>query len=235
MSSTAAGTPSRTRRESRRSRTHSPLPARAGQFAVRRARGDVGHALAGKSPGECRPREPGPDEPSRTRPAASRGATASERRVGEAPRATSGDRRAPGATPDALPARACAQMPTSRHESVSAQAFTEVTRARVYLTFARGCRHARAMRHTSAKRRVRARPAPDSDPVRRQGPERGSTGGGGRPRSFSSGPPLLSSEIRRASRAMMISDDFVPGASTFSRRRRSRHRRGTHLLDSTHG
>ena len=38
--------------------------------------------------------------------------------------------------------------------------------------------------------RVCARPAPDSDPVRRQGPERGSTGGGGRPRSFPSGPPL---------------------------------------------
>src|SRR5256714_155721 len=38
-------------------------------------------------------------------------------------------------------------------------------------------------------RRVRARPAMDSDPVRRQGPERGSTGGGGRPRSFPSGPP----------------------------------------------
>src|SRR5437764_481552 len=39
------------------------------------------------------------------------------------------------------------------------------------------------------RRRVRARPAPDSDPVRRHGPERGSTGGGGRPRSFPSGPP----------------------------------------------
>jgi hypothetical protein len=43
----------------------------------------------------------------------------------------------------------------------------------------------------SAKRRVCARPATDSDPVRRQGPERGSTGGGGRPRSFPSGPPLF--------------------------------------------
>src|SRR5919201_967647 len=39
------------------------------------------------------------------------------------------------------------------------------------------------------RRRVRARPATDSDPVRRHGPERGSTGGGGRPRSFPSGPP----------------------------------------------
>src|SRR5439155_22316682 len=38
-------------------------------------------------------------------------------------------------------------------------------------------------------RRVCARPAADSDPVRRQGPERGSTGGGGRPRSFPPGPP----------------------------------------------
>src|SRR5215216_6832003 len=37
-------------------------------------------------------------------------------------------------------------------------------------------------------RRVCARPASNSDPVRRHGPERGSTGGGGRPRSFPSGP-----------------------------------------------
>src|SRR5881396_634723 len=40
------------------------------------------------------------------------------------------------------------------------------------------------------ERRVRARPASDSDPVRRHGPERGSTRGGGRPRSFPSGPPF---------------------------------------------
>src|SRR5436305_939421 len=38
-------------------------------------------------------------------------------------------------------------------------------------------------------RRVRARPVMDSDPVRRQGPERDNRGGGGRPRSFPSGPP----------------------------------------------
>ena len=39
-------------------------------------------------------------------------------------------------------------------------------------------------------RRVCARPATDSDPVCRLGPERGATGGEGRPRSFPSGPPL---------------------------------------------
>src|SRR5437867_3843472 len=50
------------------------------------------------------------------------------------------------------------------------------------------------------RRRVRARPASDSDPVRRHGPERGSTGGGGRPRSFPSGP-LLREAKRRAGRA----------------------------------
>ena len=38
------------------------------------------------------------------------------------------------------------------------------------------------------RERVCARPASDSDPVRRHGPERGETGGGGRPRSFPSGP-----------------------------------------------
>jgi len=36
--------------------------------------------------------------------------------------------------------------------------------------------------------RVRARRMSDSDPVRHHGPECGSTGGGGRPRSFLSGP-----------------------------------------------
>jgi hypothetical protein len=36
--------------------------------------------------------------------------------------------------------------------------------------------------------RVRARRMSDSDPVRHHGPECGSTGGGGRPRSFPSGP-----------------------------------------------
>ena len=39
-------------------------------------------------------------------------------------------------------------------------------------------------------RRVCARPPVDSDPVCRLGPERGATGGEGRPRSFPSGPPL---------------------------------------------
>src|SRR6267143_3992158 len=79
-------------------------------------------------------------------------------------------------------------MSASSDESVGLQAFAEVTRARVYLTFRRCCRHAWAF-VILTRWRVRARPAPDSDPVRRQGPERGSTGGGGRPRSFSSGPP----------------------------------------------
>ena len=43
------------------------------------------------------------------------------------------------------------------------------------------------MLHTFG-RRVCARPPVDSDPVCRLGPERGATGGGGRPRSFPSGP-----------------------------------------------
>src|SRR5436190_16626952 len=61
------------------------------------------------------------------------------------------------------------------------------------------------MRHTPC-RRVRARPAPDSDPVRRHGPERGSTGGGGRPRSFPSGPPLIRTKPGSASPSH---DDFA--------------------------
>ena len=157
-------------------------------FALRRARGHGGHALAGEPAGERRPRESRPHEPCRTRPAPSRRATSSERRAGEAPRATSGNGRAAGATPDALFARTGAQVQAARDESLGLQAFTEVTRTRVYLTFLRCCRHAGPF-VILTRWRVRARPAPDSDPVRRQGPERGSTGGGGRPRSFSSGPP----------------------------------------------
>ena len=142
QSSTAGGTPS-LREGNRNDRRHTcPCRRESDRVALRGARGHLGHALAGQSPGERRPREPGPHEQSCTRPAASRRATASERRVGEAARATSGDRRAPGATPDALSARACAQMQAPGHEGVSAQAFTEVTRARVQLTFTRGCRRA---------------------------------------------------------------------------------------------
>src|SRR5437870_10802723 len=37
---------------------------------------------------------------------------------------------------------------------------------------------------------VRARPVTDSDPVRHRGPQRGQTGGGDRPRSSPSGPPV---------------------------------------------
>src|SRR5919204_2216035 len=72
-------------------------------------------------------------------------------------------------------------------------------------------------------RRVRARPAPDSDPVRRQGPERGSTGGGGRPRSFPSGPPSPP-EVRRGLRPHH--DDF--GRSRYRRASVSEHGRSPH-------
>ena len=68
------------------------------------------------------------------------------------------------------------------------QAFAEATTTGIDLTYARGCDFSRPF-VILTEWRVRARPAPDSDPVRRHGPERGSTGGGGRPRSFSSGPP----------------------------------------------
>src|SRR6266511_5326022 len=132
-------------------------------------------------------------------------------------------------------------MPSTGDQGRRAPPFTEVATTCSHLTFGRGCRRACPF-VILRKRRVCARPAPDSDPVRRHGPERGSTGGGGRPRSFPSGPPLReakrragraedgrpgkarpasnvdivsdvdaapsSPEIRRASRAMMISGDF---------------------------
>src|SRR6266481_4767675 len=86
--------------------------------------------------------------------------------------------------------------------------------------------------------RVRARPAPDSDPVRRQGPERGSTGGGGRPpaRLSSSEIRRSPSKIRRASHAMMISDGFVREGELFlADTGEAGIGQGLIYLDSTHG
>jgi len=57
----------------------------------------------------------------------------------------------------------------------------------------------------------------DSDPVRRQGPERGSTGGGGRPRSFPSGPPLSRLEICRLRRGLFPAVGFAPSRSERAR------------------
>src|SRR6266581_1343253 len=79
-------------------------------------------------------------------------------------------------------------MPAPRHESVSAQAFTEVTRACLRLTFALCWSLPQLSSYSTNGGSALVRRS-DSDPVRRQGPERGSTGEGGRPRSFLSGPP----------------------------------------------
>src|SRR5580765_7755506 len=93
-------------------------------------------------------------------------------------------------------------MPSTRNKNGGSQTFAEATTTGIDLTYARGCDFWRPF-VILTEWRVRARPAPDSDPVRRHGPERGSTGGGGRPRSFPSGPPLIVG-IRRAPRGMMI-------------------------------
>jgi len=67
-------------------------------------------------------------------------------------------------------------------------------------------------------RRVCARPAPDSDPVRRHGPERGSTGGGGRPRSFPSGPPLRGGPVGwNGRRAEPVDLQLSPSRATATR------------------
>src|SRR6267378_3533264 len=100
-------------------------------------------------------------------------------------------------------------MPTSCHESVGPQASTQVTRASVDLTFPLDWSRLRPFVILS-KRRVRARPAPDSDPVRRHGPERGSTGEGGRPRSFLSGPPISLTRNAGAVRAVAGSPAWPP-------------------------
>src|SRR6266508_1522647 len=80
-------------------------------------------------------------------------------------------------------------MSTTGNKGGGTPAVAKVAGDRAKLTFARGCSTADSFVILRTWR-VCARPAPDSDPVRRQGPERGSTGGGGRPRSFPSGPPL---------------------------------------------
>ena len=73
------------------------------------------------------------------------------------------------------------------------------------------------MLHTLPKR-VRARPPVDSDPVCRLGPERGATGGEGRPRSFPSGPLLSGRSRTAAARPGCRRDEFadrcfVPGGT----------------------
>src|SRR6185437_6460645 len=80
-------------------------------------------------------------------------------------------------------------MPSAGNQNSGPQTFAEATTTGIDLTYVRGCDFPRPF-VILTEWRVRARPAPDSDPVRRHGPERGSTGGGGRPRSFPSGPPL---------------------------------------------
>src|SRR5580765_1982860 len=134
-------------------------------------------------------------------------------------------------------------MPSSGNQNGGPQTIAEATTTGIDLTYARGCDFSRPF-VILTEWRVRVRPAPDSDPVRRHGPERGSTGGGGRPRSFPSGPPLIV-EIRRASRGMMISTISPPidvrlrptpaepaSAATQSPYRRRSQRRH---LDSAHG
>src|SRR5580765_4194303 len=93
-------------------------------------------------------------------------------------------------------------MPSTGNQNGGPQTSAEATTTGIDLNYARGCDFWRPF-VILTEWRVRARPAPDSDPVRRHGPERGSTGGGGRPRSFPSGPPLIVG-IRRALRGMMI-------------------------------
>src|SRR6476646_8903923 len=126
-------------------------------------------------------------------------------------------------------------MPSTGNQNRGPQTFAEATTTGIDLTYARGCDFWRPF-VILTEWRVRARPAPESDPLRRHGPELGSTGGGGRPRSFPSGPPL-SSGIRRASRDMMIPND---SPSTDEPQRptpaepASAAARGAHL-DSDHG
>src|SRR6476619_4024044 len=81
-------------------------------------------------------------------------------------------------------------MPSTGNQNGGSQTFAEATTTGIDLTYARGCDFWRPF-VILTEWRVRARPARDSDPVRRHGPERGSTGGGGRPRSFPSGPSLI--------------------------------------------
>ena len=103
-------------------------------------------------------------------------------------------------------------MPAANDESCGASAFTEVATTCIDLSFARSCRRDDAFVILICWR-VCARPAPDSDPVRRHGPERGSTRGGGRPRSFPSGPlprresggPIGRRRPRRQSRTASVS------------------------------
>src|SRR5206468_11230691 len=106
-----------------------------------------------------------------------------------------GGRTAEASLPVALAAGAGAQVQPSCDEVRGATAPFEPRPARRVV-------EPRLCESYSNLRRVCARPAMDSDPVCRQGPERGSTGGGGRPRSFPSGPPPDSGDADRRCHAL---------------------------------
>src|SRR5436305_7240499 len=122
-------------------------------------------------------------------------------------------------------------MPSASNQSLGASPFTPLAATCKRLTFTPYCRLAPAC-VILRERRVRARPASDSDPVRRHGPERGSTGEGGRPRSFFSGPPPFGGApagfgrtVGKADRSLLTPQaaserpaafrSCVPGPSTF--------------------
>ena len=106
-----------------------------------------------------------------------------------------GDGRAPAPPPDALDRRARPPLQAARDEGLRVPAAAPPPGARGALTPA--IRLAKRLAHfvtteSYSPRRVRARPAADSDPVRRHGLGCGCTGGEGRPRSFPSGPAFAS-------------------------------------------
>src|SRR5580765_8544800 len=115
-------------------------------------------------------------------------------------------------------------MPSTRNKNGGSQTFAEATTTGIDLTYARGCDFSRPF-VILTEWRVRVPPAPDSDPVRRHGPERGLTGGGGRSRSSPSGPPLIVEIMPRVARHDDFDDLRSYRRSGWGRRWRSHRRR----------
>ncbi len=192
------------RRRARRRRCGRRRPRPRGAFRRRR------DARRRKPARQCRSREPRPHEPRRACPARSGAPAPGGRRARRALTGASGGGVAPAPVPDALDRRARPTLQAAGDESLRVPAASPPPGARGAVKPA--IRLAKRLAHfvtteSYSPRRVRARPAADSDPVRRHGLGCGCTGGEGRPRSFPSGPAFL----RRNPCNVRPCADFAPG------------------------
>ena len=216
-SSTAAATPPRTRRASTRSR---PCSTRAGATDTVLAFEERSIVAAARERGEParerRPRQPRPHEP-RGAGAARGGPRAPGRRHARAAaRPPVRGRAAAAPPPDAAAARARGEVRAAEHARPPS---TAGSRSSQDARLERNADAREAVDPTSLHWRVCARPAPDSDPVRRRHGAR--RAGGGAPRRL----PLRMTVLRCRART---------GSESDAGRARTRRVKSTHRLMARH-